>query len=389
MRLFLILVLAYVLSTNAQPEIITLEASQNNLRPEGIEYDPRLGFILGSVALTQLFAVADTGVTTPWGPDFGHNSVGLEIDYNNQIVYAATTNTTLFLGQIPTFQAGVVAISFAGQILYNVDLTHVFQYNSTTGLHLANDLVFDSNGNVYVTDSLGWQVWRVLRNGTAEVFYSNQTVLAGDFSPGLNGLGPNGILIDEEKNILLVAVVDTVTGGKLVKIDLTTKNAKFVTIANNVAGFDGLLWDPANSSKNAMYAVSGNGFVMYMVTSDDWDNAVINAYFPPPASVSGSVTTLCNVSGQVYGIFDHIFGSTNDTPSIVRISPLVPWPLPPTEAPTTRPPANPTLVPTARPTTLAPTLIPTVPGIATRLSSFTCLIYFGLSVVLFFMLPFS
>ncbi|MDQ1472980.1 MAG: hypothetical protein QOJ99_4460 [Bryobacterales bacterium] len=67
--------------------------------------------------------------------------------------------------------------------------------SSNAGPFLMNDLAFDKQGNLYVTDSFQATIWRIARGGgTAQVWLHDEK---------LNGLfGPNGLRIDRKHNTM-------------------------------------------------------------------------------------------------------------------------------------------------------------------------------------------
>jgi len=79
-----------------------------------------------------------------------------------------------------------------------------------TGPSLLNDLAFDDNGNLYVTDSFAATIYRIPAGGGAPVVWFTDPRLAGD--PGLP-FGVNGIRTDKNNKNIYVSV--TVENGTL------------------------------------------------------------------------------------------------------------------------------------------------------------------------------
>ena len=100
------------------------------------------------------------------------------------------------------------------------------------GAEFLNDVAIDTNGDVYVSDTLARVIYRV-RNGTPEVFVS------GDETES-----PNGLLIEGGKLIVAawgLAAKDwsSKVPGRLYSIDLKTKTKTLIT-SNPLGNLDGL-----------------------------------------------------------------------------------------------------------------------------------------------------
>lgn len=99
-----------------------------------------------------------------------------------------------------------------------------YRVDKSTGF---NDLAIDKNGTIYATvtgNGDGAQVWKIIKDGAASIFYQNVPLV-----------GPNGIALDNDGNIVVVNignpdVVTFSTDGKVLK---TEKAAQ--------AGNDGLV----------------------------------------------------------------------------------------------------------------------------------------------------
>lgn len=91
------------------------------------------------------------------------------------------------------------------------------QFPTPGALYLLNDLAFDKDGNLYVTDSFQATIWRVPPGGgTPQVWFQ---------SPLLDGIfGPNGIRLDKEgEKIYFTTTLDAMGLGRL--WTLPVKNA--------------------------------------------------------------------------------------------------------------------------------------------------------------------
>jgi sugar lactone lactonase YvrE len=80
-----------------------------------------------------------------------------------------------------------------------------------------NDLAFDDDGVMYVTDPFLGQIWRVGRSGEARVWLRDPLLVGNPTSPALvfHAVGADGIAFDAEKKHLYVGNLDF---GTIVKI---------------------------------------------------------------------------------------------------------------------------------------------------------------------------
>lgn len=77
-----------------------------------------------------------------------------------------------------------------------------------------NDLVFDRRGNLYVTDSFAYLIWKIDATGAATVWSTDALLQpASTFFPF--PLGPNGLAFDDDERVLTVA---NSCAGRLVEI---------------------------------------------------------------------------------------------------------------------------------------------------------------------------
>lgn len=95
---------------------------------------------------------------------------------------------------------------FVGVIRMNLDPGNgqsVYSAFTPTGPSLLNDLAFDDDGNLYVTDSFQAAIFRIPAGGGAPVMWFTDPRLAGDpFVP----FGVNGIRIDKNNKQIYVSV---------------------------------------------------------------------------------------------------------------------------------------------------------------------------------------
>jgi len=173
--------------SNAGNTVIVV--NQPGFTPEGIAWSSSLNRFICSSGLGSLYTVDDTGNIAVFGsaPNFVFPA-GVEVDEAKGLVYAANVNFTAvttqsfngFLTSVATFHLS------NGSLVREVDLSTV----GGAGVgHFANDVTVDENGNLYVTDSLGSQIWKVTPTGTPSVLvHDNRFAGAGDLPLGLNGI---------------------------------------------------------------------------------------------------------------------------------------------------------------------------------------------------------
>ncbi len=148
--------------------------------------------------------------------------------------------------------------------------------------HFANDIAFDGQNNVYVTDSFSPVIYKITPDGQPSILVNSPLFASATF--GLNGLvyHPNGYLI-----------VAQTGAGKLYKVDLQNGNA-----ISEVTGTGSLPGDGLVLLNNDLYVVTGSGSRVVQVHSDDnWQTASV-----VKTDVNGyaQATTNVAVNGRVY-----------------------------------------------------------------------------------------
>jgi len=103
---------------------------------------------------------------------------------------------------------------FVGVIAMDLDADNtqsVYSAFTPTGPSLLNDLAFDDDGNLYVTDTFAATIYKVPAGGGAPVVWFTDPALAGN--PALP-FGVNGIRIDKNnKNVYVSVTVDAYFDG--------------------------------------------------------------------------------------------------------------------------------------------------------------------------------
>jgi sugar lactone lactonase YvrE len=130
---------------------------------------------------------------------------------------AVDDDDNLYVADVGT---GILKISLdtGHQSIYAAPFYPVFQsaYNPPVP-SLLNDLAFDKNGYLYVTDSFQATIWRVPPGGGAPQVWFQSSIIDGPF-------GPNGIRVDKKSDNIYFAQTFNAQGGGAV-YSLPIKNS--------------------------------------------------------------------------------------------------------------------------------------------------------------------
>ena len=228
--------------------LVSFDPSAGEL-PESVAVDRR-GMIYVSLApIGQVRAIAPDGAqhivaSLPVGSGFG--ALGLAFGPREDLYVALSTFD-------PTTN-GVYRVGRDGSAA---------RLPGTQSIVLPNGLAFDRRGNLFVTDSVDGAIWRVSRDGSAEVWLRHP-LLAGDNSaPPPVPLGANGIAF---RNGALF--VTNTEAGSVITVPVQrdgTPGAPFVFARGPaLVGADGLAID---ATGNLYIAVNGQSTVV-RVSSD-------------------------------------------------------------------------------------------------------------------------
>ena len=148
-----------------------------DLFPEGIAYDAlRNRFLLGSTFKRQIIECTAAGAcqtVVHEGQDGLGGVLGIKADPNDGTIWAASNGPE---------SSALFHYSASGKLIRK------YSPEGKAGLHLLNDLVIDSRGNVFVTDTKAGTVYWLARGANRlEVF-----------NPVLKIAGANGIAVSEE-----------------------------------------------------------------------------------------------------------------------------------------------------------------------------------------------
>jgi sugar lactone lactonase YvrE len=107
-----------------------------------------------------------------------------------------------------------------------------------------NDLAFDDDGSLFVTDPLLGEIWKIDEDGNAEVFLQHALLAGNPADPALvfRQVGVNGIAFDKHHRHLYVSNTDQ---GSILRIDMRVATPAPVLFAQDsrLRGADGIGFD--------------------------------------------------------------------------------------------------------------------------------------------------
>lgn len=279
------------------PDQIVFEAPAG-LQPEGVVWDAEgERFIVGSLLDGTVGTVTDDGVYAPLftDPQF-EATTGLHIA--NGLLYVANTSPSAFI-PFSRGRAGLVVYDLAaGETVQSLDLTDV---HTGGGARFANDVTVDADGVAYLTDSFQPVIYAVTPEGDASVLVQSP-LLDAPF------LGSNGIDIHPD-GFLLVGVSGT---ESLVRVPLDAPESLALVDWDVPAAIDGMAFSEDGTTLYAVTRREVDGqtvqAVAAYVSEDGWQTATLTATF----ETGGEATTLTLRDGEVYVIDAHLqnFGLT-------------------------------------------------------------------------------
>jgi len=234
--------------------------------PEGVAWDSaaslyyvssaRTGSI-GKVSLDGQYSIlhADSNLRSSYG-------MKIHPDGKQLFVCVADANYSKYTSEDTRKKMSrVISVDLAtGKKLDDIDLSGLLPGN-----HFANDLVFDSQGNCYVTDSYAHAIYKISPDGQATVFAKDKQFETEGI--GLNGIAyhPGGFLLADNSNT-----------GAIYKIDINDpKKVTKVGINQFFVGADGLLLKDSNSL--TIVVNGGNDKIYSLKTEDNWSTAEMEA----------------------------------------------------------------------------------------------------------------
>ncbi|MEU1365842.1 SMP-30/gluconolactonase/LRE family protein [Streptomyces sp. NPDC005803] len=302
---------AAVAGRHTGPDVIDTRAA--DVYPEGVAWDPtRRAFLVGSALKGTLSVIRLDGTVEELAPSLGMvSTLGIRVDTaRNRILVAYSDfwiRQRLEVGdQPPTSGVAVFALD-TGKLQRRID---VAQGLART---FANDLTFDPQGNIYVTDSVSATLQRIDLAGHVTPVVTDPR-FAADIV-GLNGITwhPDGYLLAlRYDNGAMFRITPNAPAGRRVAE---------VALPRPLVGTDGLALRPdgslvvvTNSIGEAVGAPGGVDAVTVVASRDGWRSATVRSQVAPwptggPTTVAVTPYGDYVLSGEVGTV---LVGETSD-----------------------------------------------------------------------------
>lgn len=254
----------FVLVAASQTQRIVFQAPL--LYPEGVAYNPSNNlFYVSSVKTGTIGTVDQRGIYNVFYQDNSlKSSFGMKVDTRKNRLWVCVGDPNYSTFSTPaTFKkmARVISLDIAtGKKINDIDVAKLLPGN-----HFANDLTFDNNGNLFITDSYSPLIYKIDANAKVSVFVNSDKFKGEDV--GLNGI------VYHPMGYLLVAYP---RGGSIYKID--AKDPQKITkvkINKFFPGADGLLLDEQNNL--ILIQNKGVNKAFQLSSNDNWVSAEIVA----------------------------------------------------------------------------------------------------------------
>ncbi len=279
------------------PNIIPLK--ETALYPEGVVYsNTKQKIFIGSYYKGKVVSTDLQGNLTDFITD---NSlvavVGMAINESNNKLYVCNSDSGISLkSDVSTtgILAEVIVYDLTtGDRIKTIDLSGLY-----AGGHFLNDLVFDADGNLYITDSFSPVIYKIDTNDNPSILITNPIFEVPQGTFGLNGIAyhPDNFLI-----------VGKSFGGTLYKIPLNdVNNVQEILLNESVNSLDGLLLTADNKLALVSNNFTGASFdeKVYLIgTSNNWLSASIENEF---TNLEGSFpTTMTEINNSLYVNFGY------------------------------------------------------------------------------------
>lgn len=269
-----------------------LSVPQAALSPEGVQYDEaNKRFYVSSRTKGTVGTVRDDSTYTEFGKDLRLiSTIGLNLDAGRQRLLAAVSDN----GFNPSVMNSPTKGKLAALAIFDANSGALTRYVDLGGLrpvgmHFANDIAVDKDGNAYITDSMSPLIYKVDLQGNATVFLEDPK-LTGP------GFGLNGIVYHPDGYLLTAKTSD----GTLFKVPIANPTS-FTTVTSNqsLVGADGLLLvDP-----QTLLVVAGSQSTVFRMNSTDaWGTASRTGNF---ATGAVSPTTITKRGSDAYVLYPY------------------------------------------------------------------------------------
>ncbi|MEM0941275.1 MAG: hypothetical protein AAGI25_16030 [Bacteroidota bacterium] len=239
LRIFVLLtILAACSDDNDQVELPTQKViflKGDTTYPEGISINPITGELYvtgyGDGSVQKVSNDHSSSYLIEPGTYGNFQNVGIELDISRNRMWVCQIHFSTGLSRIGIF-------SLEGELEKTIDVPE------TSFPHFLNDVIVDDDGNAYVTDSFGPQIWKV------PVDLSEMSIWVSDerFINSFDFFNLNGLTFTPD-NKYIIATSDDIGGeGDLFRIDLSTKEVLAVEVeAESFSGFffggDGIVFE--------------------------------------------------------------------------------------------------------------------------------------------------
>ncbi len=281
--LFLTLFTAF----NIHAQDITFKS--DTLYPEGIAYHAKRDvFFVSSLRHGKIGIVDRKGNYKVFidSPEM-ISAIGIRLNEKTNTLYVCTSDPGVSTKTSPATQrkfAKLIAYdATTGAQKYNADLGAL----NAGGLNFANDVTFDNEGNVYVTNSFSPIIYKVDAVGTPSIF-TTYDEWKGD------GFRLNGIVYHPDGFLMVVVSNPGILYKIPVKKPQEIKKVKCLLLL----GADGLIYNPAN--KELVVISNFSQEIIRMRSTDNWESALpwdrfksVNT-FPTTGTIGGPYYYILN-----------------------------------------------------------------------------------------------
>ena len=299
------------------------------LIPEAFRYYEDYGFLTGSMGYGSIFQLSLESESESLNSSnpmnftanvfFSHpnltTSFGFGIDNNTNLLFICHATADILpdpyaTGYTPSdwpqskFMGGVMIVDLETmQMIQNIDFKDYNYNQDNKTFHAANDLVFDSEGNAFVTDSLAGIVYKLIYNNNDTMFsveiisYREEWLIYDTFL--------DGIVLDPKNEEFLI--VNSFAYSEQFKIYLNNNNNNMDMLTNSVnvnysnvgifpPGFDGQIFSA--DGKYLFVANNQINTIYQFMTDDNWNTMYLYQALP---TIYDQPTSVQLASGGDYG----------------------------------------------------------------------------------------
>jgi sugar lactone lactonase YvrE len=296
------------------PDKITF--TEENLFPEGVEYDKQMNrFLVSSITQGSIGVILQNGSYMEWinEPDIP-STIGIHIDQpRKRLLVAVSDNGASVKSSAETIN------SLAGLAAYDLRTGERIFYTRMDALlpnapHFANDVAVDNKGNAYVTDSYTGVIYKVDEAGNASIFYQDDALSPAPGAFGLNGIDydPRGYLIvaKSDENKLLRFPIKNPADYTNIDVPVALSNPDGLYLKNNN---ELVVVNNAGGGENAK--------VVTLSSKNMWQTTEVTNVFETGAVFPTTATAYQH--GEVYVLYAHLnvlfSGNTQEEFQIVKV----------------------------------------------------------------------